>query len=104
MRFKIDWASLTVGSKLAFWLCFNLYLTAIFQVQAPGGLNLKGRFNGGFFALPDWGAYIWRGLYVEGLIFGIFNGISSNLQLPKERLLININVQFYMKVVAADPS
>ena len=41
---------------------------------------------------------------MEGLIFGIFNGISSNLQLPKERLLININVQFYMKVVAADPS
>ena len=21
--------------------------------------------------LPVWGAYIWRGLYVEGLIFGI---------------------------------
>ena len=25
----------------------------------------------GFFALPVWGAYIWRGLYMEGLIFGI---------------------------------
>ena len=31
----------------------------------------EGRFNGGFFALPLWGAYIWRGLYTEGLIFGI---------------------------------
>ena len=32
------------------------------------GLFLEGRFNGGFFALPVWGAYIWRGLYMEGLI------------------------------------
>ena len=35
------------------------------QVQAPGGLYLKGRFNGGFFALRL------GGLYLEGLIFGI---------------------------------
>ena len=27
----------------------------------------EGRFNGGFFALRLWGAYIWRGLYTEGL-------------------------------------
>ena len=25
----------------------------------------------GFLALLVWGAYIWRGLYTEGLIFGI---------------------------------
>ena len=55
-----------------FLLCFTLYLRAIFQVQAPrGGLYLEGPFNGGFFVLLVWGAYIWRGLYVEGLIFGI---------------------------------
>ena len=30
-----------------------------------GGLYLEGRFNGGFFALPDW-----RGLYLEGIIHG----------------------------------
>ena len=36
-----------------------------------GGLIFGGRFNGGFFALPVWGAYIWRGLYMKGLIFGI---------------------------------
>ena len=57
--------------NLPFLLCFTLYLRSIFQVQAPGGLYLEGRFNGGFFALPPWGAYIWRGLYMEGLIFGI---------------------------------
>ena len=39
------------------------------------GLIYGGKFasqnRGGFFALPVWGAYIWRGLYMEGLIFGI---------------------------------
>ena len=65
LRFKIDWASLTVRSNLPFLLCFTLYLRAIFQVQAPGGLYLEGRFNGGFFALLVWGAYIWRGLFSE---------------------------------------
>ena len=39
--------------------------------KSPGGLDLEGRFNGEFFALPVWGAYIWRGLYIEGPIFGI---------------------------------
>ena len=57
--------------NLPFLLCFTLYLRAICQVQAPGGLYLEGRFNGGIFLLPVWGAYIWRGLYIEGLIFGI---------------------------------
>ena len=37
-----------------------------FQVQAPGGLYLKGRFNGGIFVLRVWGvvgAYTWTGAY-----------------------------------------
>ena len=42
LRFKIDWASLIVGRNLPFWLCFTLYLRAIFQVQAPGGLIFGG--------------------------------------------------------------
>ena len=63
--------------NLPFLLCFTVYLRAIFQVQAPGGLYLEGRFNGGFFALPVWGAYIWRGLYMEGLLFGILRYASS---------------------------
>ena len=68
LRFKIDWASLIVGSKFT---VFALSLRAIFQVQAPGGFYSKGRFNGGFFALPVSGAYSWRGLYMDGLIVGI---------------------------------
>ena len=54
---------LEVNLPFLFW--FTLYLRAIFQVQAPGGLFLEGRFNGGFFALPDLGAYTWRGLFSE---------------------------------------
>ena len=65
LRFKIDWAGLTVGSKFT----VLLFYIVIFQVQAPGGrgggLYLEGRFNGGFFALPVWGAYIWRVLFSE---------------------------------------
>ena len=37
---------------------------------------MERRFNGGFFALPVWGAYNWRGLYKEGLIFGILRYFS----------------------------
>ena len=39
---------------------------------------MEGQFNGGFFALPVWGAYIWRGLYMEGLIFGILRYVKIN--------------------------
>ena len=81
MPFKIDWASLTVGSNLPFLLCFTLYLRAIFQVQAPGGLYLEGRFNGGFFALLVWGAYTWRGLFSE--FYGnCFRSSRPNILIP----------------------
>ena len=39
--------------------------------QFPSTRYLEGRFNEGFSTLRVWGAYIWSGLYVEGLIFGI---------------------------------
>ena len=57
-----------------------------FQVQAPGGLYLEGRFNEGFFALRVWGlifgrAYIWRGLFSEfyGIRFYAQNNFYKNL-------------------------
>ena len=70
--FKINWASLIVERNLPFLLCFTLYyFEGNFQVEAPpGGLFLEGRFNGGFFALCVWGAYIWRGLFSE--LYGSF--------------------------------
>ena len=40
LRFKIDWTCLIAGNKSL--LCFTLYLRAIFQTQAPGGLIFGG--------------------------------------------------------------
>ena len=66
MHFKIDWASLIVGSKFIVFALFYFVFEGNLQVQAPrGGLYFEGRFNGGFLALPDWGAYTWRGLFSE---------------------------------------
>ena len=72
MRVKIDRASLIVGSKFkVFGLLYFVFAGNFPSTSPRGGLYLEERFNGGFFALPAWGAYIWRGLYIEGLIFGI---------------------------------
>ena len=74
MRFEIDWDSLIVGRKFTFFALFYFVFEGTFPSTSPGvggGLYLKGRFNGGFFTLRVWGAYIWRDLYMEGLIFGI---------------------------------
>ena len=70
LRFKIDWASLIVGSKFTVFALFYFVFEGNFPSASPG-LYSEGRFNGGCFALPVWGAYIWRGLYMEGLIFEI---------------------------------
>ena len=48
LRFKIHWASLIVGRKFPFLLCFTLYLRAISEDK------------------PSTGAYIWRGDLTEG--------------------------------------
>ena len=74
MRFKIDCAILIVGSKFTILALFYFVFKGNFPSTSPrGGLYLEGRFNGGFFALPVWGAYTWRGLFPE------FYGISSHL-------------------------
>ena len=72
MRLKIDWASLVVGRKFTVFALFYFVFEGNFQGQAhPGDLYMEGRFNGGFFALRVWRAYVWKGLYMEGLNFGI---------------------------------
>ena len=73
---KIDWASLIVGSKFtvfAFFLVFEVN----FQVQAPGGLIfLRDDLTEGILRYRFGVAYIWRGFYMEGLIFGILRYIQ----------------------------
>ena len=77
LHFKIDWASLIVGRKFTVFALFYSVFEGKFQVQAPGGLYLEGQFNRGFFALRVWGPYIWRNIYMEGLIFGILQYFLS---------------------------
>ena len=71
---------------MPFLLYFTLYLRTIFQVQAPGGLTLEGRFNGGFLALQDWGAYIFRGLFSE--FYGICLPIAGSTSIITPNLFL----------------
>ena len=73
LRFKIDWASLTVAMKLTVFALFYFVLEGNFQVQSPGELYLDGRFNGGFFALRVWG------LIFGGAYFRNFTVNSKNI-------------------------
>ena len=53
-----------------------------FQVQAPGGLYLEGRFNGWFFVLRlGLGGGGGGGLYMEGLIFGTLLYINKQISI-----------------------
>ena len=42
LHFKIDWASLIVGSKFTVFALFYFVFEGNFQVQAPGGLIFGG--------------------------------------------------------------
>ena len=58
LRFKIHRASLIVGGKFTVFALLYFAFEGNFPSTSPsGGLYLEGRFNGGFFALPIWGAY-----------------------------------------------
>ena len=69
--------ALQLEVNLPFLLSFTLYLRAIFQVQAPGGLIFGGGDLAEGFCVTGLGAYFWRGLYTEWVIFGILRYIKS---------------------------
>ena len=74
MDLQIDWASLTVGSKYTLFVLFYFVFEGNFPSTSPppppgGGFYLEGRFNGGFFVSPVWGAYVWRVLYMGWAYF-----------------------------------
>ena len=72
MRFKIDWASLIVGSKFTVFALFYFVFEGNFPSTSPRGAYIwRGDLAEGFFASTVRGAHIWRGLYMERLIFGI---------------------------------
>ena len=47
------------------------------STSPPGTYIRSGDLTEGFFALRFWGAYIWRGFYREGLIFGILRYLQE---------------------------
>ena len=68
MHFKIDRASLIVGSKFTVFALFYFVFDGNFPSassggEGGGGLHLERRFTGGFLGYP------FGGLYMEGLIF-----------------------------------
>ena len=54
LRFKIDWASLIAGSKFNIFALFYFVFEGNFPSTSPRGAYI----NGGFFALPVWGAFV----------------------------------------------
>ena len=77
MRFKISWASRTVGSKFTVLALFFFVFEGNFPTTSPRGAYIwRGDLTEGFLRYQIGGAYIWRGLYMEGLIFGILRYFS----------------------------
>ena len=72
MRFKIDWASLIVGSKFTIFALFYFVFETLFQVQPP---------RGAYICVTGLG-----GLYLEGLIHR--GAYFRNLDYLLRRLLL----------------
>ena len=62
LRFKIDWASLIVGSTFTVVALFYFVFEGNFPSTSSRGAYIwRGDLTEVFLALPIWGAYIWRG-------------------------------------------
>ena len=88
MRFKIDWASLTVGSKFTVFALFYFVFGGNFSSTSPQGAYIwRGDLMEGFLRYPFeglifGGAHAWRGLFSE------FYGIRS-----LDSFLVKLNVK-----------
>ena len=72
MHFKIDWASLIVGSKLTIFALFYFAFKGNSPSTSPRGAYIwRGNLMEGFLRYQFGGLIFWRGLYMEGLIFRI---------------------------------
>ena len=74
MRFKIDWASLIVGSKFTVFALFYFVFEGNFlSTNRRGACIWRGDLMEGFLCYRSGGLIIWRGLFLE------FYGISQSL-------------------------
>ena len=79
MRFKIDWASRIVGSKLiVFALLYFVFEGNFPSTSLPGAYSWRGDLTEGFMRYRFGG-----GLYLEGLIHGwaYFRNFTVSLQI-----------------------
>ena len=71
LYFKINWASLIVGSKFTVSALLYFVFEGNFPSTSPWGTYIwRGDLTESFLRYR-FGAYIWRGLYMEELISGI---------------------------------
>ena len=82
MRFKIDWASLIIGSKFTVFALFYFVFEGNFPSTSPRGAYIwRGDLTEGFLRYEFGGAYIWRGLYMEERIFGILRYLKNQMEI-----------------------
>ena len=66
LRFKIDWASLMVGSKFTVFALLYFVFEGNFPSTTPLGAYIwRGDLTEGFLRYRFGGAYSWRGLFSE---------------------------------------
>ena len=82
LRFKIDWASLIVGSKFTVFALFYFVFEGNFPSTSPRGAYIwRGDLTEGFLRY-DFGGLIFRGAYTWRGLFSEFYGILFSLRLP----------------------
>ena len=83
MCFKIDWASLIVGSKFTVFGLFYFVFEGNFPSTSPRGAYIwRGDFTEGFYVTGS------EGLYLEGLIFGILRYLYGETNIASNFLLL----------------
>ena len=83
--------------NLPLLICFTLYLRAMFQVQAPGGLYefWRGDLTEGFLSYRFRGLYSLRGLFSE--FYGILQN-NATLSPMKNLLFLFYSIFFFLCV------
>ena len=77
--------------KFTIFALFYFVLMANSTYKPPGGLYSEGQFNGGFFALPFWGAYkVFFFFYFKSssFVYLINNNNNNNIHIYSAFLLM----------------
>ena len=79
LRFKIDWASLIVGSKFTVFALFYFVFEGNFPSKSPRGAYIwRGDFTEGFLRY-QFGGLIFGGAYTRRGLFSEFYGIFKSM-------------------------